>query len=357
MLNEAFWHGFGSVSLIQAIDKALSALPSAPERLAVGLSGGADSAMLAVHAALYARRKGIELHCFHIHHGLQDTADAWQDHAHVLAALLQLPCHSKVVEVDLSNGDGIESAAREARYRALASLAALAGVQHILLAHHRDDQAETVLLRLLRGTGPTGMAAMSPSSTRDGLIYLRPWLDLGRPAILEQARAFAALTGWHPVQDPTNADDTYTRAAVRERLTPALNERWPGWQGNLLRHARQSAELKEVLDEVAAQDFGTLDPSADGGSFSLAAWRGLSHGRQALVLRYWLSLLDQRMPTDARLQDLMRQLRGLHALGHDRQMQVKHGQAWIRCLKGRVFLDAEGIAGTGSAEAEPGEKR
>src|SRR5690606_21247283 len=115
---------------------------------------------------------------------------------------------------------------------------------------------------------------------------------------------------------------------------------WPGWQGNLLRHARQSAELKEVLDEVAAQDFGTLDPSADGGSFSLAAWRGLSHGRQALVLRYWLSQLSQRMPTDARLQEIMRQLRGLHALGHDRQMQVKHGRAWIRCLKGRVFLDA-----------------
>ena len=195
-------------------------------------------------------------------------------------------------------------------------------------------------------------AAMSPRSVRDGLTYLRPWLDIGRQAILQQAREFADLSGWAPVQDPTNADDSYTRAAVRERLAPALNERWPGWQGNLLRHARQSAELKDVLDEVACQDFSTLDPSADARNFSLAAWRSLSKGRQALVLRYWLATLGQRMPTDARLQDVMRQLRGLHALGHDRQMQVKHGNAWIRCLKGRVFLD-EG----GAAETKPGEKR
>ena len=352
MLNEAFWHEFGSASLIQAIDKALSALPQAPQRMAVGLSGGADSAMLAVHAALYARRKGVELHCFHVHHGLQATANAWQDHAHTLARLLDLPCHSMVVRVDLSNGDGIESAAREARYRALAELAGQIDVQHILLAHHRDDQAETVLLRLLRGTGPTGMAAMSPRSTREGLTYLRPWLNIGRAALLEQARDFAAMSGWHPVQDPTNADDSYTRAAVRERLAPALNDRWPGWQGNLLRHARQSAELKELLDEVACQDFHTLDPSADTCSFSLAAWRGLSRGRQALVLRYWLAALGQRMPTDARLQDIMRQLRQLHALGHDRQMQVKHGHVWIRCLKGRVFLDE-----SGPAETKSGEKR
>lgn len=352
MLNEAFWHEFGSASLIQAIDKALSALPQMPARMAVGLSGGADSAMLAVHAALIARRKGIALHCFHVHHGLQDTANAWQDHAHTLAKRLEIPCHSVVVQVDVSRGDGIESAARDARYRAFMQLADLTGAEHILLAHHRDDQAETVLLRLLRGTGPTGMAAMSPHSVRGGLTYLRPWLDIGREAILEQARKFANLSGWAPVQDPTNADDSYTRAAVRERLAPALNERWPGWQGNLLRHARQSAELKDVLDEVACQDFSTLDPSADARSFSLAAWRGLARGRQALVLRYWLAGLGQRMPTDARLQDIMRQLRGLHALGHDRQMQVKHGNAWIRCLKGRVFLD-EG----GAAETKPGEKR
>src|SRR5690606_4119298 len=129
--------------------------------------------------------------------------------------------------------------------------------------------------------------------------------------------------------DPSNVNDQYTRAAVRERLAPELDERWPGWRGTLIRHARHSAEIKEVLDDVAAQDFAALDPSSDAQSFSLAAWRTLSPARQALALRYWLHLQGVRMPTDARLQDVMRQLRSLHALGHDRQMQVKHGKVWI----------------------------
>ncbi|MGB3291277.1 MAG: tRNA lysidine(34) synthetase TilS [Burkholderiaceae bacterium] len=340
MLTEAFWNSFGSAAMVQAIGGALAALPKRPERIAVGLSGGADSAMLAAHAALYARRRGIQLHCFHIHHGLQAAADRWQAHAHDLAQLLGLPCHSLTVSVDLGGGSGMESAARDARYEALGRLAAVAGVEHVLLAHHRDDQAETVLLRLLRGAGPAGLAAMAPAVQRAGLTYLRPWLDIERAAILEQARAFQQATAWEPVQDPTNADEHYTRAAVRERLAPELNRRWPGWQGSLARHARQSAETSAILDEVARQDFQGLDPGADGKDFSLAAWRLLSRPRQALVLRYWLGLLGQRMPTDARLQDLMRQMRGLHALGHDRRMDVKHGSAHIRCAGGRVLLDA-----------------
>jgi len=339
MLTEGFWRSFGSAAMIQAVGDALAGLPESPGRIAVGLSGGADSAMLAVHAALHARRHGIELHCFHVHHGLQAPADRWQAHAHDLAQSLELPCHSLTVSVDLGAGSGIESAARDARYKAFGQLAALAGVEHVLLAHHRNDQAETVLLRLLRGAGPTGLAAMAPVVRRGGLTYLRPWLDIERAAILEQARAFQKISAWEPVQDPTNADDRYTRAAVRERLAPELDRRWPGWQGALARHARQGAEVSEILDDVARQDFEGLDPGADGRDFSLAAWRLLSRPRQALVLRYWLAQLGQRMPTDARLQDLMRQMRGLHALGHDRQMRVRHGQASIRCAKGRVFLD------------------
>ncbi len=353
MLPEAFWRDFGSAPLLAAIAEAVAALPAKPGRLAVALSGGTDSAMLAVHAALYARGHGLPVHCFHIHHGLQAPADRWRDHAHDLAQMLELPCHSLTVSVALSGGDGIESAARDARYRGLAQLARQTGVRHILLAHHRGDQAETVLLRLLRGAGPTGLAAMAPVSYRDGLddegaregdasqglCYMRPWLDMDRSLLLAQADAFAAISGWSPVQDPTNADDRYTRAAVRRRLAPELNQRWPGWQASLARHARQSAEIAGILEEVAEQDFATLDPDPDGGGFSLAAWRRLSPARQALVLRHWLALAGLRMPTDARLRDWLRQLRGLHALGHDRQMRVKHGSAWIRCVKGRVFLE------------------
>ena len=338
----ASFSAFGAQSLVTAIGQSLGRQGEAPARFAVALSGGADSAMLAVHAALFCQQHpGHELHFFHVHHGLQSVADAWQAHAHDLAQMLRVPCHSRRVAVDLGRGDGMEAAARTARYRAFEFLGQRTGVRHILLAHHRDDQAETVLLRLLRGAGPAGLAAMAPQTERDGLLYLRPWLDVARKEILRLAHEFEQLSGWAPVHDPTNADAAYTRAAVREMLVPALDRRWPGWQTTLTRHARQSAETQELLLEVARSDFAQLDAGPDGLSFSLVRWRELSHARQALVLRYWLAQHGLRMPSDARLQDLMRQLRELHALGHDRQMRVKHGAAWIRCARGRVYLEVD----------------
>lgn len=330
-----------------AVEPASAPIAQAPKStgayrlpsFAVGLSGGPDSAMLAVHAAAVARDLGVGLHIFHVHHGLQAPADRWRNQVHDLAMRLRLPCHSVQVHVHLDRGDGMEEAARHARYTALARLARQHDVHAILLAHHRDDQAETVLLRLLRGAGPAGLGAMAPRLERDGVVYLRPWLDIARAEILEQAQRYKEETGWKPVQDPTNTDDQYTRAAVRERLAPQLNVRWPGWQANLARHARLSREAALVLDEIAEQDLRTLEPSDDLHDFSLLRWRQLSRPRQALVLRRWLACLNQRMPTEARLEDLMRQLRGLHALGHDRQMRVKHGDAHIVCRRGRVALE------------------
>ena len=340
--------GYGEPMLLRALRAAMAQLGRAaagapderrPLRAAVALSGGADSAMLALHAALALRDlSGVELHCFHIHHGLQAMADAWQEHVHHLAAGLRLPCHSLRVEVARHDGKGVEAAAREARYGGLKRLAELTGVSHILLAHHRNDQAETVLMRLLRGAGPTGLAAMSPSTRRDGLVYLRPWLNVDRRLIVAAARDYAEHSGWLSVDDPTNLDDIYARGAVRRRLAPVLDARWPAWRATLARHARQSRELAGLIDDIAAEDFQRLDPAADASAFSLAAWRELSPPRQILVLRHWLRLHGLRAPTDARMGELCRQLRGLHAMGHDRNMRMRHEGCWIRCERGRVRL-------------------
>lgn len=328
-----------STELAAALRLALQALPQCPRRIAVAFSGGADSAMLAVHAAQVAPALGVDVSLFHVHHGLQAAADAWAQQGQDLAARLSLPWHEARVQVEAAAGKGMEAAARDARYAALARLAHDHDVGHILLAHHRNDQAETVLLRLLRGTGLTGMAAMAPVSRRDGIAYLRPWLDEERSVILQAADAVQAACGWHAVQDPTNADPRYTRAAVRELLAPVLDARWPGWRGIVARHARHMADAAEILDEVAREDFARLDPSPDGASFSLLAWRGLSPARQAQVLRHWLHQNGARMPTDARMADLLRQLRGLHSLGHDRQLRVEQAGHVIRCHRGRVWVE------------------
>ncbi|OZI32992.1 tRNA lysidine(34) synthetase TilS [Bordetella genomosp. 1] len=321
-----------------ALAAPLRAQWPAGARVAVAVSGGADSAMLAVAAASLGR----DLVLFHVHHGLQAPADDWQAQVEALAGALGVPLHSARVAVAPDGGKGIEAAARAARYAALAGLAREAGVRYVMLAHHRNDQAETVLLRLLRGAGPQGMGAMRPATTRDGIVYLRPWLDLDRARILAAAAAYAARTGWHAVQDPTNTDPAYTRAAVRTRLTPVLDARWPGWQAVVARQARHMAEAAEILAEVAESDFAALGATPDGRDFDLAAWRALSPPRQAQVLRYWLGLHGLRAPADARLAELMRQLRGLHQLGHDRDLRQAHEGHWIRCHRGRVWLEPQG---------------
>ena len=330
-----------SPALTVALRDALQALPARPARLAVALSGGADSAMLAVHAAAVAHDLGIGLSLLHVHHGLQDAADEWGRQVHALGALLGLPVQEARVQVEQAAGKGIEAAARDARYAALARLAQAEGATHVLLAHHRNDQAETVLLRLLRGTGLLGMAAMSPVSQRDGIAYVRPWLAQDRATILLAADAVRQACGWQPVQDPTNADPRYTRAAVRELLAPVLDKRWPGWRAIVARHATHMAEAAQILDEVAREDFARLDPGPDGASFSLKAWRELSPPRQSQVLRFWLQQNGARMPTDARLRDLLRQLRELHSLGHDRQLRVRQPGHVVRCHRGRVWIEAQ----------------
>ncbi len=329
------WRSALDPALLRALDAALAALP-AGSAIGVALSAGADSAMLALHAAHAARRLGRRLHCFHIHHGLQAGADDWLAQAHRLAGLLGADCHSRRVAVDV-DGRGMEAAARDARYAALAGLAAHAGIGHLLLAHHQDDQAETVLLRLLRGTGPLGLAAMRPVTERGGLVWVRPWLDQPRSAILDCARRFEALSGWRPVGDPSNDDGRYARAALRTGLAPVLDARWPAWRRTLARHAGQARELSDWVDEAARADWPGLDPSPDGREFSLAAWRALPAPRQAAALRHWLHALDLRMPTEARLRDWLRQLREVHALGHDRDLRLRHEDAWIVVRRGRVL--------------------
>lgn len=324
---------------VRALQQVLAHIPS-ELAVAVALSGGTDSVALALVAAQVCAQRSQPLYFFHIHHGLMPEADAWAEHLAKFARELNVPLLVSHVQVDLGQGLGTEASAREARYEALASLAREHRVAALLLAHHQQDQAETVLLRLLRGAGVLGLSAMQEDVERQGLRLLRPWLDIERADLVAIASEYASRTGWQAVEDPSNADPQYKRGAFRTELVPVLEQHWPAWRKTLVRHARQAADVSEILDEVAALDWQTLEPGVSGQSFSLKVWRDLSPSRQALVLRYWLDQQQVAMPGERRLADLMRQLRKLHALGHDRELLWQHGSHTVRCLRGRVSLSS-----------------
>lgn len=326
-------------NLSALLKTALSALaPQAP--VAVALSGGADSVALALVAAEHCASTPRPLYFFHVHHGLMSQADGWVAHLQKFSQELNIPLHVRHVQVDLAAGLGVEGAARDARYTALAQLCLEHDVAALLLAHHRQDQAETVLLRLLRGTGVSGLAAMRAEAQRGGMRLLRPWLEVERAELLAVAQAYEQRTGWAAVQDPSNTDPKYARGALRSALAPVLNTHWPAWCQTLVRHAKQASEANEVLAEVAALDLAALDVKPEDQSFSLLAWRSLSVARQALVVRYWLQKQGVAMPGERRLADLLRQLRQLHALGHDRELLWQHGSVAVRCKQGRVVLSS-----------------
>ena len=326
--------------LQEALEQALHHIAS-EAKLAVAISGGPDSSALAVCAQAWARRHNRSLWLFHVHHGLQLQADDWLNTVKQLAQLIDCPLAIRRVTVERSSGRGLEAAARHARYDALESMAAEHGVHAILLAHHQQDQAETVLMRLFRGTGVTGLAAMTPVSHRVRLCWVRPWLAVTREAILHTLASFSERTGWLPVDDPSNVDGNLARGTLRASVIPAIQSHWPAWQQTLARHAQQAAQADRLLMRFGQQLLAkvALDCCSDVPPvLSLVKWRELTTDEQVLTIRTWMRLAGVQMPTQRRLEELMRQLREVHALGHDRALAWQQSDCWVRCVHGQLHL-------------------
>ena len=318
--------------------------------IAVALSGGPDSSALAMCMDSWCRQHDHDLYLFHVHHGLSDSADTWQAQAQLLAEHLNRPMVVRRVDVDLHAGLGLEGAARQARRDAIREMALAHEVQTVVLGHHQQDQAETVLMRLLRGAGVQGLAAMADSRCEHGLNWVRPWLDVPRQHIIDYLAAFTSRTGWLPVDDPSNADDSLARGTLRRRVIPAIESHWPAWRMTLARHAKQSAQAARLLQRYGHRLLHDIEmPDVDGMQvvsscsspcLSLAKWRELSPDEQVLVIRTWLSQAGVQMPTDKRLNELVRQLNGVHALGHDRALTWKQRDCEVRCIRGQLHLQA-----------------
>ena len=261
-------------------------------RLIVALSGGLDSTVL-LHAAVKSDC-GRTVLAAHVNHGLHEDSTAWAEHCADLAAALGVEFMQHDASIE-PTGKGIEAAARDARYRYFASL--LGPSDWLLLAHHRDDQAETVLLNLLRGSGARGLSGMPAVRALGAGMLFRPLLDLPRSALSEYAN-FAGLS-W--IDDPANDDRQFDRNFLRHRALPMLRSRWPAIDKKLQRSAALLAETEELNNALAGVDLISAGAAAD---ISVARLRELSVVRRRNLLRFACRSLGLPPPPTGRLEQL-----------------------------------------------------
>lgn len=284
---------------------------------AVALSGGADSTALLVACA---RRWPGQVRAVHIHHGLQAAADGFEAHCRALCLALGVPLAVRRVQAGHAPGQSPEDAARQARYAALAEAvhSEWPEVRDVALAQHADDQVETLLIALSRGAGLPGLASMPAHWQRQGLNWHRPCLAVPGAALREWLHS----QGQSWVDDPSNADEKFTRNRIRARVLPALAEALPAFRETFARSAAHAAQAQEVLNEVAAQDLAQV-----GVPPRIQALQQLSRARQALVLRHWLRQHHATTPSTAQLNELLDQVAACTTRGH--RLHLKVGQGFV----------------------------
>ncbi|MGZ8197555.1 MAG: tRNA lysidine(34) synthetase TilS [Burkholderiales bacterium] len=277
------------------------------DRVLLGLSGGIDSVVLLDLLTRARKSLRIDLKALHVNHQLSPNAARWAAFCRATCRGYGVPC--RVVKVSVMRANSVERAAREARYAELRRVR----VDYIVLAHNLDDQAETVLLQLVRGAGVKGLAAMpfvreanmgGAGKALKSAAILRPLLDVPRLEIERYART--RKLEW--IEDESNEDVRYTRNWVRREVLPLLSERLPAVRHTLARAAANMSEAAELLDELARLDGGAR---AAGGAIALEVLRALSAARAKNLLRFAISSHGWAMPTSDRLHEALRQ--ALHA--------------------------------------------
>ena len=313
--------------LRQATARALTAAGVGPgARLCVALSGGVDSVVVLDVLHALAPRFGFYLQAAHVHHGLSPHADVWAQACAARCEQLEVPFSLFRVSVARDARDGLEAAARDQRHAALDGVAC----DWLVLGHHQDDQAETLLFRLLRGSGVRGAAAMTvvdpPCTARPG--RLRPLLDCSRSAI----EAWARDRGLAWVEDESNAQLDFSRNHLRHRVLPVIGERFPAATATLARAAEHFREASELLDEFAA-----LDQCACGGQpLQLERVLALSDARVANLLRWRARQDNFRAPPRSRLGEALRQLRAVPA---SHPLRVELGDMACCVYRGQLWLE------------------
>lgn len=282
-----------SADLVAAADGFLGRSSLKKKRICVALSGGVDSVVLLHVLTSLKRKKKYRLHAVHVHHGLSPNAEQWADFCRSLCKQWRVPLSIRRVRVK-KNGKGPEAAARDARYEVFRKISS----DFLVLAHHLDDQAETVLMNLLRGAGLRGASGMPARSRLGGKDLLRPFLGISRGNIEAYARQHAL----ERVEDESNTDEALTRNFIRRRLSPLLETRFPKWKQSLARAARHFSG-KELNAQV--------------------------------LLREFLAAQGLRTPSEARLVEMLKQL-----ISGGARTLMEHDGATLRVYRGTVLMNS-----------------
>lgn len=314
-------------NLLDAVRAQLARHVPHGSRITLGLSGGVDSVVLLDLLARLAADYPFHLCAIHVNHQISPHAKDWADTCRTLCSAHHIPLRVHTIRIEDTATLGLEAAARRARYAEYARL----DTDFIALAHHRDDQAETLLLQLLRGAGVKGLAAM-PVLREAGIhpAYLRPLLDIDRSEI----EAWARLRALQWVEDDSNQDTHFNRNFLRHSVLPLVGKRFPAWRATVARSAQNLAEAADLLDQLAALD------AADGiqhQRLDCARLAALPPPRARNLLRHFLALNHVPMPSQARLATMLGQL--THASA-DSQPCIRHANWELHRYQGWAHLVA-----------------
>jgi tRNA(Ile)-lysidine synthase len=278
----------------EAFHGVLDACVETGAPLCVAYSGGMDSTVLLHVAAL---QKVHPVRAVYVNHGLLPEAGEWATHCSLICQQLDVPFTALDVVIDAKNQQGLEAAARMARYAALR--ASLGADEILLTAHHQQDQMETFLLQMLRGAGVRGLSAMPVRNDRDGVIHIRPLLNLTADTL----RAYAETAGLAWIEDPSNTELKFDRNFLRHEVLPVIGQRWPVAARSIARSARLNAEAAKLLDGLAEED---LDGLVAGHRLEMGALQELPVSRRKNAVRFLLRRLELAVPSETQLNQALR---------------------------------------------------
>ncbi|MBX9586669.1 MAG: tRNA lysidine(34) synthetase TilS [Gammaproteobacteria bacterium] len=314
------------VKIVDDVIKKFFAKCEEQKKIWVAYSGGVDSHVL-LHALVHHKNSSHDISAIHVHHGLQTQADAWREHCIRQAQILNVSLEIKHVNAKPAKGQSPEAAAREARYTAFSEIIEPGDV--LVTAHNQNDQAETIVLQLIRGAGVKGLAAMPLNADFNQGILYRPFLEISRAMIVNYANVFHLK--W--IEDPSNENTHFDRNFLRQTIFPLLADRWPSIEKTLSRSAEHCASASDMLDELAHED---LDNVLDQKYHAMNIEKLLQHSiqRQKNVLRYWIEKQKLPLPSTVHLDCLLRE--GVHA-ADDKIPCVQWPGAEVRRFKGFLF--------------------